>query len=72
MPNISDEQLTTALASVIQNVLSAGGKISISGLGTFSVHHEPSQVITTPGARVKVKPPRNVVSFAPDVKPASK
>lgn len=68
MANIPDEQLTAALSSVVRSVLAAGGKISIAGLGAFSVRYERSQVVTVPGARVHVKPPRNVITFVPDVK----
>ncbi|GIV62375.1 MAG: hypothetical protein KatS3mg044_1241 [Rhodothermaceae bacterium] len=62
MPMNLPEPVARALADIIRESLARHQPVSIPGLGTFAVEHQPSQIMEEHGISV-VLPPRDVVVF---------
>ncbi|HET6567921.1 MAG TPA: HU family DNA-binding protein [Rhodothermales bacterium] len=66
MPTPSQEQVASALADVIGEVLRKGQDVRVPGLGTFRIHHQVSQVERSADGEIVMKPPKDVIAFAAD------
>lgn len=66
MPKVEARKAVDALIRITVQALREGDKLTLTGLGTFSVQHKPERTGRNPrtGAPVKI-PPRKAIKFRP-------
>ncbi len=65
MARISRDQAVSALVEAVREALVRGEDVHVPDLGTFHVQHHPSIAEELPTGEVVMRPPRNVIVFAP-------
>jgi nucleoid DNA-binding protein len=58
-----NDRLLSALAAIVRDRLIEGHQVGVPGLGTFSVRHVPSKVVTADDGESMMFPPRDEVEF---------
>jgi DNA-binding protein HU-beta len=60
------DDVIQAFVQIVRDELVAGESLHVPGLGTFAVEHRPSETIDPDDGPVRMRPPRDVVTFQPD------
>lgn len=66
MTTITPDQLKETLADLVREALANREEVTLPGLGTFRVHHMPSEMIEAEDGRIVMHPPRDEVIFIPE------
>ena len=66
MTTITSDQLKETLADVVREALANGEEVTLPGLGTFRVEHQPSEMAEDEDGQVIMRPPRDEVVFIPE------
>lgn len=66
MSSSSAKEIVSAFTTILRDQLKDGQTVEVPGLGTFSVEHQPSEVVEDEAGNRQMRPPRNSVTFDPD------
>lgn len=66
MSSPTAEDVIEAFVTIVRERLERGESVTVPGLGTFSVEHQPSEQKERPDGSTYMAPPQNVVVFDPD------
>jgi nucleoid DNA-binding protein len=66
MSSPSAKEIVSAFTTILRDQLKDGQTVEVPGLGTFSVEHQPSEVVEDEAGNRQMRPPRNSVTFDPD------
>jgi len=66
MSSPSAQEVVRAFTAIVRDQLKDGHTVKVPDLGTFSVEHQPSEVVEDEAGNRQMRPPKNTITFDPD------
>lgn len=70
LPDTVTDDVLRAFSEAVRERLMRRDSVTVPGLGTFTVQHDPSRAAETPDGRRILQPPADVIVFEPTTEPS--